>query len=164
MTQVPFSPSVLSPGAVAAAHVQTAHGQPTKNYGLLSVRSDGTSPSDTPLLPVSQYSDGAARQASPLTDNHTNTADASPFMESLYSPYETTPPTSGTAAVVAPSSSSPSSAAQKSLPNAPPPSPPSAIHSEMAAFQKALEQDDEKSNQPNGSRTDLVDPPPVYSD
>lgn len=162
MTQVPFSPSVLSPGAVAAAHVRTAHGQPTENYGPLNVRADGTSASDTPLFPVAQYSDGAAaRQAPPRGDNHTNTADASPFMKSLSSPYETTPPTSwnGAAAVAAAAYSS--STAQNPLPNAPPPS---AMHSEMAAYQKALERDDEKSNHPSGSRTDMVDPPPVYSD
>ncbi|KAF9462277.1 hypothetical protein BDZ94DRAFT_734244 [Collybia nuda] len=164
MSQVPFSPSVLSPGAVAAAHVRTVEGQQAGNYGPPNVRADGTSSSYTPLLPIAQYSDSApTRQATLHSSNHTNTADSSSLMEPLPSPHETSPPTSwGDAAFIAagmaPSASS-SSSAQKALPNTP-----SVIHSEMAAYQKALERDDEKSNQPSSSRVDVTDPPPLYTD
>lgn len=39
---------------------------------------------------------------------------------------------------------------------------PSTIHADMIAFQKELERDNEKTNQPSGSRN-AEDPPPVYS-
>jgi hypothetical protein len=143
------SPTTLS--TVSPAHVQT----PTdivppdayRQHG--TIRRDGTITSLSPF--VLNDSHPMAR-GDPFADAGNSDAGHLPSPYDMYQPPSPWTPTSSSIET----SHSPSDGHPRSV-----------VYGEMVAYQKALEQDDNKSHLPSGSGnrvTDMNDPPPVYTD
>ncbi|KAF8069997.1 hypothetical protein FPV67DRAFT_995717 [Lyophyllum atratum] len=166
MAESEFSPGVVSSAAtaIAAANLAAipANGYPAPQpYKRFNADADGPNTSSTSdASPFAQSKPSRSeRQGALLVDIETQPSDGvllSP-LPLLPSPHEQS--SFGLIDAAAASSSQALNRQSRDLPGLPA----STTHADMVAFQKELERDDEKTNQPNGTRT-AEDPPPLYSD